>query len=76
MFHCAVFCFSKRERNTCCGGGFCKGDASSELNGLFKNMGVGGILEGKEFEAGYMLFSFVAAFVDLFNRYVQSAPMR
>lgn len=43
---------------------FSKREASLEINGQFKNEGLNGIIEGKDFRAVYQIFLFVADFAD------------
>lgn len=50
-------------------------DTSADLNGLFTNTGIRGMLAGKDYRNGDSLFSFVAAFIDRATGFVRNAPM-
>lgn len=54
---------------------FCKEEGSSDLNGMFMNMGVRDILECKYYKGVDMILPFVAEIIDQATGFVRDAPI-
>lgn len=54
---------------------FCKGKTSSYLKGMFTNMSVNGMLEGKYSQCMSIVFLFVTAFIDHATRFLRNVRM-